>query len=89
MRALRAHQVTPHVARKMHSTIDRRTTRHPGYAIIQIKRKRVEEIIGWMKTIGGLRQTLHRGADRVGWVFTFATAAYNLVRMRNLLPIAT
>jgi len=86
---LRAHQVTPHVACKIHSAIDRRTTRHPGYAISQIKRKRVEEIFGWLKTIAGLRQTRHRGADRVGWVFTFAAAAYNLVRMRNLLPIAT
>jgi transposase len=89
VRELRAHQVTPHVARKLHSAIDRRTTRHPGYAISQIKRKRVEEIFGWMKTIGGLRKTRHRGADRVGWMFTFAAAVYNLVRMRNLLPIAT
>jgi hypothetical protein len=86
---LRAYQVTPHVARKVHSAIDCRTTRHWGYAISQIKRKRVEEIFGWMKTIGGLRKTRHRGADRVGWVFAFAAAAYNLVRMRNLLPIAT
>jgi len=89
VRDLRAYQVTPHIARKVHSAIDRRTTRHSGYAISQIKRKRVEEIFGWMKTIGGLRKTRHRGADRVGWVFTFAAAAYNLVRMRNLLPIAT
>ncbi len=89
MRELRAHQVTPHVAGKMHSAIDRRTTRHPGYAISQIERKRVEEIFGWMKTIGGLRKTRHRGADRVGWVSTFAATAYNLVRMRNLLPLAT
>ena len=71
MRELRAYQVTPHVARKVHSAIDRRTTRYPGYAVSQIKRKRVEEIFGWMKTIGGLRKTRHRGADRVGWVFTF------------------
>jgi len=89
VRELRAHQVTPHVARKVHSAIDHRTTRHLGYAISQIKRKRVEEIFGWIKTIGGLRKTRHPGADRVGWVFTFAAAAYNLVRMRNLLPIAT
>src|ERR1700683_568774 len=89
VRELRAHQVTPHVARKVHSAIDRRTTRHPGYAISQIKRKRVEEVFGWMKTIAGLRQTRHRGGDRVGWVFTLAAAAYNLVRMRNLSPIAT
>ena len=49
----------------------------------------MEEIFGWIKTIGGLRKTRHRGADRVGWVFTFAASAYNLVRMRNLSPIAT
>jgi IS5 family transposase len=78
-----------HLARKVHSAIDRRTTRHPGYAISQIKRKRVEEVFGWMKTIAGLRQTRHRGVDRVGWVFTLAAVAYNLVRMRNLSPIAT
>lgn len=88
VRGLREHRVTPHVAQKNHSAIDRRTTRQPGYAISQIKRKRVEEIFAWMKTIGGLRKTRHRGADRVGWMFTFAAAAYNLVRMRNLLPIA-
>ena len=56
-RELRAYQVTPHIARKVHSAIDRRTTRHLGYAISQIKRKGVEEIFGWMKTIGGLRKT--------------------------------
>ena len=75
VRELRTYQVTPHIARKMHSAIDRRTTRHPGYAISQIKRKRVEEIFGWLKTIGGLRKTRHRGARPVGWVFTFAAAA--------------
>ena len=85
VRELREHGVTPHVAQKLHSAIDGRTTRHPGYAISQTKRKRVEEIFGWLKTIGGLRKTRHRGADRVGGVFTFA-AAYHLVRMRNLLP---
>jgi len=89
VRELRAYQVTPHVARKVHSAIDRRTTRHSGYAISQIKRKRVEEIFGWMKTIAGLRKTHHRGIARVGWTFTFAAAAYNLVRMRNLLLVAT
>src|SRR5208337_4309472 len=83
---LREHQVTPHIARKVHSIIDARTTRHPGYAISQQKRKRVEEIFGWLKTVGGLRKTRHRGLARVGWMFTFALAAYNLVRMRNLLP---
>jgi IS5 family transposase len=89
VRRLREHRVTPHVARKVHSAIDRRTTRHSGYAISQIKRKRVEEIFGWLKTVAGLRKTRHRGIARVGWTFTFAAAAYNLVRMRNLLPVAT
>ena len=89
VRELRAQQVTPHFACKPYSAIDRRTTRHPGYAISQVKRKRVEEIFGWLKTVAGLRKTRHRGADRVGWMFTFAAAAYNLVRMRTLLPIAS
>jgi Transposase DDE domain len=78
------HQVTPHIARKLTSIIDDRTTRHPGYAISQQKRKRVEEIFGWLKTVAGLRKTRHRGVGRVGWMFTFALAAYNLVRLRNL-----
>ena len=73
---LREAAVTPHVAQNQHerrsSAIDQRTTQHPGYAISQRKRKRVEEIFGWIKTIGGLRKTKHRGKDRVGWMFTFA-----------------
>ena len=85
---MRDHQVTPHVALKATTIIDARTIRHPGYAISQQKRKRVEEIFGWLKTIGGLRKTRHRGLERVGWMFTFALAAYNLVRMRNLAAIA-
>jgi transposase len=85
---LRDHQVTPHIARKQTSIIDERTTRHPGYAISQRKRKRIEEIFGWLKTVGGLRKTRHRGLARVGWMFTFALAAYNLVRMRNLAAAA-
>ena len=64
--------------------IDDRTTHHPGYAISQHKRKRAEEIFGWLKSVAMLRQTRHRGVARVAWMFTFATAAYNLVRMRNL-----
>jgi hypothetical protein len=64
--------------------IDGRTTRQEGYAISQKKRKRVEEIFGWMKTVGGMRKLRHRGLHVVGWMFTFAAAAYNLVRMRNL-----
>jgi len=75
---------TPHVAQKKHSAIDGRTTRHAGYGISQQKRKRVEEIFGWMKTVGGMRKLRHRGLQLVGWMFTFAAAAYNLVRVRNL-----
>jgi transposase len=85
---MRDHQVTPHLALKTTTIIDARTTRHPGYAISQQKRKRVEEIFGWLKTVGGLRKTRHRGVQRVGWMFTFALAAYNLVRMRNLAATA-
>jgi transposase len=85
VRALREHHVTPHVAQKTHSAIDRRRTRHPGYLLSQWRRKRVEEIFGWLKTVAGLRKTRHRGLARVGWAFTFAAAAYNLVTMRNLL----
>src|SRR5262249_54831025 len=81
---LREHQVTPHIARKPTSIIDARTTRHPGYAISQRKRKRIEEIYGWLKTVAGLRKTRYRGLAKVGWMFIFGLAAYNLVRMRNL-----
>jgi transposase len=84
VQAMREHRVTPHFARKQTTTIDQRTTRHPGYAISQRKRKRVEEIFGWVKTVGGLRKTRHRGVARVDWMFSLALAAYNLVRMRNL-----
>jgi transposase len=85
---LRDHQVTPHIACKPTSIIDERTTRHPGYLISQQKRKRIEEIFGWVKTVGGLRKTRHRGLARVGWMFTFALTAYNLVRIRNLVAAA-
>ena len=88
VQALRAWSVTPHVAQnttKRRSAIDRRTTGHPGYEVSQRFRKRVEEVFGWMKTVGLMRKTRHRGTDRVGWVFTFTAAAYNLVRIRNLL----
>jgi hypothetical protein len=77
---------TPHVAQKDKGTaIDKRTTRHDGYRISQKIRKRVEEIFGWLKTIGCLRKTRHRGLGRVGWMFEFSITAYNLVRMRNLI----
>jgi transposase len=85
---LRRMQVTPHVAqhtRNRRSAIDARTTRHAGYAISQRTRKRVEEIFGWMKTVGLLRKLRHRGGPKVGWIFRFTAAAYNLVRMRNLV----
>jgi transposase len=85
-------QVTPHVAqntkRSGGSAIDERTTRHAGYGISQKKRKRIEESFGWLKTIALMRKVRHRGIHKVGWVFTFAAAAYNLVRMRNLLSPA-
>ena len=83
---LRAMKVTPHIAGKnaSYSAIDGRTKRFDGYVLSQRKRKRVEEIFGWLKTVALLRKTRHRGLARVGWMFTFATAIYNLVRMRNL-----
>jgi transposase len=87
VRELRDLKVTPHVAQNSQnrsSAIDGRTTRHAGYALSQRKRKRVEEIFGWIKTVGLMRQTRHRGLARVGWMFTFTAAAYNLVRIRNL-----
>jgi hypothetical protein len=68
------------------SAIDRRTTRHPGYAVSQRKRKLVEQAFGWMKTVGGLRKLRHRGGRLVSWIFTFSAAAYNIVRLRRLLP---
>jgi len=80
--------VTPHVARNERrpggSAIDGRTTRHHGYAISQKKRKRIEECFGWLKTIALIRKVRHRGVAKVDWIFTFACAAYNLVRIRNL-----
>jgi transposase len=84
--------VTPHVAqnekRPGGSAIDERTTRHGGYAISQKKRKRIEECFGWMKDIALLRKLKHRGLNKVGWIFSFAAAAYNLVRLRKLIPAA-
>ena len=88
---LRHMHVTPHVSQnqhaRRHSAIDGRTTRHAGYAVSQRKRKRVEEIFGWLKTVGGMRKLRHRGLELVRWMFTFATAAYNLVRIRNLAAV--
>lgn len=80
--------VTPHVAQNIKrsggSAIDGRTTRHGGYEVSQRKRKRIEECFGWLKTIALMRKVRHRGLEKVSWVFTFAAAAYNLVRMRKL-----
>jgi transposase len=87
VRDVRELQVTPHVAQHTSgrsSAIDGRTTRHLGYAVSQRKRKRVEEIFGWLKTVGLLRKVRHHGLARIGWIFTFAAAVYNLVRMRTL-----
>ena len=77
--------ITPHVAQKARwSAIDGRTTRHAGYHVSQRKRKLVEQVFGWLKTVGGLRKLRHRGIERVDWQLTFAATAYNLVRLRNL-----
>jgi transposase len=96
--ALRRSRVTPHIAsdRRVSKTgvirrsaVDRRTTRHKGYAVSQRKRKRIEEVFGWLKSAAGLRQTKHRGRERVGWCFTLAMTAYNLIRLPKLLTQAT
>ena len=84
---LRALAIMPHVAQHAshrHSALDVATSQEPGYAVSQRKRKLVEQVFGWLKVIALLRQTRHRGVRRVGWVFTFAAAVYNLVRIRNL-----
>jgi transposase len=85
---LRQLGVTPHVAQNTshrRSAIDGRTTRHPGYVTSQRVRKRVEEIFGWMKTVGGFRQTRYRGLDRTGLAGYLVATAYNLVRLVKLL----
>jgi hypothetical protein len=82
---LREINVTPHVARKKHSAIDGRTTRHPGYAVSQRIRKRIEEGFGWIKTIGGLAKTRFIGRAKTAFSFTFAAAAYNLIRIPKLI----
>lgn len=88
---MRGMGITPHVAQwpttvHRRSAIDHRTTRHVGYGLSQRARKRVEEVFGWMKTVGLLRKLRHRGGQRVAWIFTFTAAAYNLVRLRTLIP---
>ena len=85
---MREMKFTPHVAQNdtnRSSAIDNRTTRHRGYTVSQRKPKLVEEIFGWLKTIGLMRKTRHKGVKRGGWMFTFANAIYNLVRIKNLM----
>jgi Transposase DDE domain len=85
---LRDKAVTPHVAQNQsgrRSAIDGHTIRHPGYAVSQRIRKRVEEAFGWARTVAGLRKMRHRGLPKVGWQFTLAMAAYNLARLPKLL----
>jgi transposase len=89
---LRELNATPHVAQNTsnrRSTIDGRTTRHPGYAASQRIRKRIEEAFGWIKEIALLRRARHRGKDRIGWQFTLAAAAYDLIRLPKLLESRT
>jgi transposase len=88
---LREINVTPHVAQNVsgrRSAIDGRTTRHPGYEVSLRIRKRIEEAFGWAKTVAGLRKARHRGLPKIDWQFTFAMAAYNLVRLPKLLDAA-
>ena len=88
---LRSMNARPHVAQNTNgrsSAIDSRTTRHPGYALSQRIRKRIEEAFGWIKTVAGQERTKFRGRERVGWAFTFAATAYNLVRLPKLLEAA-
>jgi transposase len=83
---VRALGVTPHVAQRLrYSAVDRRTVGTPGYPVSQQKRKLVEQVFGWMKTVGRLRKLHHRGGERVDWTFTFTAALYNVVRLRTLL----
>jgi hypothetical protein len=91
VQALRAQQVTPHVAQhttNRASAIDGRTTRHLSYPISRQKRKWVEEVFGWLKTVGLWREVKLRGVRRVSWMLIFAVAGYNLVRIRNLVEAA-
>jgi transposase len=87
VKAVRQMGITPHVAQhttRRRSAIDARTTRHPGYALSQRCRKKVEQPFGWMKTVGLLRKLRHRGGRKVDWIVSFTAAAYNLVRWRTL-----
>ena len=87
--ALKNANISSHVAQNLHarkhtSSIDGRTTRHQSYEVSQQKRKRIEEIFGWLKTIGLLRRPMLKGSEKLGWMFSFGAAVYNLVRIKNL-----
>ena len=90
---MRLLNITLHAAqntkRRGGSALDRRTTRHPGYELSQWKRKLVEEIFGWGKTVGSLRKIKYKGLQLGGWIFTFTNAVYNLIRIRNIIGAAT
>ena len=85
---MRENGVTLHAARRKNGAIDERTTRHPGYEISQRVRKRIESIFGWMKTVGNFAKTRYRGRARTQLMAYMTGAAYNLVRMLRLRPIA-
>jgi len=88
VRELRGMNITPHVAQNTtnrRSAVDERTTRHAWYEVSQRKRKRVEQSFGWMKMIGMPKKVKLRGIDKVGWLFAFTGAGYNLCRLRNLM----
>ena len=88
MADLRTLNVTPHIAQNItgrRSAVDARTTRHPGYAVSQQKRKRIEEPFGWAKTIGGFARPMLRGAKKLGFKFTLTMAGYNLIRLPKLI----
>src|SRR4029077_3029715 len=90
VRQMRELGVVPHVAQNTSnrsSAIDERTTRHAGYAVSQVVRKIVEHPFGWLKTVGNMRKTRHRGRPLVDWMFALEMAAYNLVRIRNLTEV--
>jgi hypothetical protein len=85
-------EIAPHIAQNdtnRRRAVNECTTRHAGYQVSQKKRKRIEEVFGWMKSIGLLRKLRHRGLERVGWMFTLAAAAYNLVRIHILIRNAS
>ena len=87
---MRALHVTPHVTQNLRrpggSAIDPRTTRHDGYAMSQHARPRIEPAFGWLKTIAWMRKVKLRGLPKVDWLFVFASAAFNLIRLPKLLP---